>query len=129
MPEQSKGFRVTVDDLDHGTSGVRTVGEGDYILIPFAPCYLSAVNQYGNGTVQLTLKGYAPTDVEQAPPAVDWQQVAFKLALQGDGSFRRLSTREADALRHLVDAEHDRQETEAEVRAERRADAADGGES
>lgn len=124
----SKGFRVTVDDLDHGSSGVRVVGEGDYILLAFGSCYLSATTRHKNGTVQLTIKGHAPADPEPTPPPFDWQQVALKLALQGDGSFRRLSTREADAVRQLVDAERDRQDTAAEVHADRTADAADGGE-
>jgi hypothetical protein len=65
---------------------------------------------------------------EIASEGVDWQAVAMKLALQGDGSFRRLSTREADAVRQLVDAERDRQDTAADVHADRTADAADGGE-
>lgn len=56
----SAGFRVTVEDLDTGEVGVRTVHEGDFILIPFDPCYLSATSRYANGTVQLTLKGHSP---------------------------------------------------------------------
>lgn len=37
----SKGFRVIVEDLDSGQVTTRTVHAGDYILIPFAPCYLA----------------------------------------------------------------------------------------
>lgn len=41
--------------------------------------------------------------------AVDWQQVALKLALAEDADYRRLTTPEVEALRQLVDAEHARQ--------------------
>lgn len=58
-----KGFRVTVEDLESGETGTRVVGVGDYILMPFAPCYLDGIVQHSNGTVQLTLKGHAPEAV------------------------------------------------------------------
>jgi hypothetical protein len=62
----SSGFRVTVEDLETGEKQSRVVSEGDYMLIPFAPCYLHSAQRYGNGTVSVTLKGYAPLPVEQA---------------------------------------------------------------
>lgn len=62
----SKGFRVTVEDLDHGGSQSMVVGEGDYMLIPFAPCYLHYTQRHGNGTVTVTLKGHSPRPVESA---------------------------------------------------------------
>lgn len=55
-----KGFRVTVEDLETGEKMVQEVAPGDYVLIPFGSCRLDSVNHYGNGTVQLTLKGHAP---------------------------------------------------------------------
>lgn len=62
----SKGFKVTVEDLDNGDTQSMVVGEGDYMLIPFAPCYLHAAQKHGNGTVQLTIKNHAPKPVEQS---------------------------------------------------------------
>lgn len=59
-----KGFRVTVEDLDTGEIGTRVVSEGDYIFIPFAPCYLSATGRHANGTVQLTIKNHSPRPIE-----------------------------------------------------------------
>lgn len=60
----SKGFLITVEDLDTGETRSKVVGEGDYLLIPCAPCYLDGVQQYNNGTVQLTIKGHSPRPVE-----------------------------------------------------------------
>lgn len=65
----SKGFRVTVEDLDNGQKQSMVVGEGDYMLIPFAPCYLDGAQRHKNGTVQLTIKGHSPQPVDQ-PKAV-----------------------------------------------------------
>lgn len=57
----SKGFRVTVEDLDTGEKQSRVVAPGDYMLIPFAPCYLAGTQvQPGKGTVQLTIKDHRP---------------------------------------------------------------------
>jgi len=58
-----KGFRVTVEDLETGETGTRVVGAGDYILVPFEPCYLDSVVRHKNGTIQFTLKGHAPKAV------------------------------------------------------------------
>ncbi len=66
----SKGFRVIVEDLDSGQVATRTVHAGDYILIPFAPCYLHAEQVWQKpqgGTVQITLRGFAPQD-KPSPP-------------------------------------------------------------
>jgi len=41
--------------------------------------------------------------------AVDWEQVALKLALTEGADYCRLTTREAEALRQLVDVERARQ--------------------
>lgn len=62
----SKGFRVTVEDLSTGEKDSKVIGEGDYILIPFAPCYLANVAQYpGKGTVVLTIKDHKPQAVSE----------------------------------------------------------------
>ena len=64
------GFRVTVEDLETGEKQSRTVSAGDYVLIPFAPCYLHHTNWHANGTVVLTVKDHRPerpeTDGEAA---------------------------------------------------------------
>lgn len=56
----SNGFRVTVESLDDGESQSMVVSEGDYMLIPFAPCHLHYTQRSANGTVQVTLKGHSP---------------------------------------------------------------------
>jgi hypothetical protein len=56
----TKGFRVTVVDIETGESQDRIVQTGDYILIPFAPCHLHYTQRHASGTVQITLKGHAP---------------------------------------------------------------------
>lgn len=62
----SKGFRVTVEDLSDGEKTSMVVGEGDYILIPFAPCYLDGIQRYpGKGTVVLTIKDHKPQAVSE----------------------------------------------------------------
>jgi len=63
----SKGFRVTVEDLDTGAKQVRTVHSGDYMPIPFAPCYLASSQAYPkSGTHVVTIKGYGPTAAASA---------------------------------------------------------------
>lgn len=62
----SKGFRITVEDLNRGESQSMVVGEGDYMFIPFEPCYLAHVQKMGKGTYQLTVKGHAPIPVESS---------------------------------------------------------------
>jgi hypothetical protein len=56
----SKGFKITVEDLDRGESQSMVVHEGDYMLIPFEPCYLHGAQVHANGTVMLTVKGWSP---------------------------------------------------------------------
>ncbi|PXY33579.1 hypothetical protein BAY59_10890 [Prauserella coralliicola] len=68
----SKGFRVTVEDLDTGETESKVVAPGDYLLITIAPCRLSSVSQYPkSGTVQLTLKGYQPPSYRPQQTEVD----------------------------------------------------------
>lgn len=55
------GFRVTVEDLKTGEKSAMVVSEGDYMLIPFTPCYLHYTQRQANGTVQITLKDHRPT--------------------------------------------------------------------
>lgn len=70
MPDSSrgKGFRVTVEDLDCGESQSMIVSEGDYMLIPFAPCHLEYTQRSANGTVQITLRGHSPRRMDQSVP-------------------------------------------------------------
>lgn len=60
----SKGFKVTVEDLDRGESQSMVVASGDYMLIPFEPCHLHHVQKSGT-TVQLTIKGHAPQQIDR----------------------------------------------------------------
>lgn len=53
-------FRVTVEDLSTGEKRSMDVAEGDYMLIPFEPCYLNHVQRSANGTVQVSLKNHRP---------------------------------------------------------------------
>ena len=62
----SKGFRVTVEDLDTGGKQSMVVSEGDYMLIPFAPCYLHHTQRHATGTVTITLKGHSPRKMDQS---------------------------------------------------------------
>lgn len=58
---ESKGFRVTCEDLDTGDTKTMIVYPGDFMLIPFAPCRLVSTQRYPKaGTMQLTLRGYGP---------------------------------------------------------------------
>lgn len=54
------GFRITCEDLATGESSTVEIVSGDFMLIPTGTCYLHKVAKYTNGTVVLTLKGYAP---------------------------------------------------------------------
>ncbi len=56
----SKGFRVTVEDLNNGDKQVAIIQEGGYVLIPFLPCRLAKAETLEDGTVRLELKNHAP---------------------------------------------------------------------
>lgn len=57
----SKGFRVTVEDLDTGDKEIMDVAPGDIMLIPFAPAYKANSMHYpGSGTTVITVKGHRP---------------------------------------------------------------------
>lgn len=56
----TEGFKVTVEDLKTGEKQAMVVSEGDYMLIPFAPCDLHYTHRSVNGTVQVTLKDHRP---------------------------------------------------------------------
>jgi hypothetical protein len=60
----SKGFRVTVEDLDRGESQSMVVAAGDYMLIPFEPCHLHHAQKSGT-TVQLTIKRHSPQPIDR----------------------------------------------------------------
>ena len=56
-------LRVTVvevgDDGIESAPETATVAEGDFILIPYAPCYLDSAQHYGTkGTTVLTVKNH-----------------------------------------------------------------------
>ena len=57
----SKGFRVTVEDLDNGDKQTMEVAPGDLVLMPFAPCFKAHSTHYpGNGTTVITVKDHRP---------------------------------------------------------------------
>lgn len=53
-------FRVTVEDLETGEKQAVEVAEGDFMLIPFGPCYLANAATHANGTVQMTVRDHRP---------------------------------------------------------------------
>ena len=66
----SHQFRVTVDDLETGEQQVMEIAAGDFLVVPFAPCYMANVQRYPKaGTVVVTIKDHrpqdAPVDVEE----------------------------------------------------------------
>lgn len=71
-----KGFRVTVEDLETGTSETRLVPLHEFFYLTTGDCHVSSVARYGNGTMQFTVKGCtakAPPDAvgeqrEGSPP-------------------------------------------------------------
>jgi hypothetical protein len=54
------GFRITCEDLETGETQTMHAAAGDFMLIPFAPCYLHHTQWHANGTVVLTLKDHQP---------------------------------------------------------------------
>lgn len=62
----SHEFRVTVEDLTTGERKVMNFAAGDYVLIPFAPCWRDSVSVYPkSGTHIITIKGYRPAEPAQ----------------------------------------------------------------
>jgi hypothetical protein len=56
-------FRVTVEDLTTGDKQVMEFAPGDYVLIPFAPCYRDGIQIYPQkGTHVITVKDYRPQE-------------------------------------------------------------------
>lgn len=69
MSDPKHGFRVTVEDLETGDKQAMIVHAGDYMLIPFAPCYLETTQTHANGTHVITVKNHRPQDApRQVPP-------------------------------------------------------------
>ena len=64
-------FRITVEDLATGETGVMEVASGDYMLIPLGSCYLHSTARHANGTVVLTLKDHQPTGKPRTPEVAD----------------------------------------------------------
>ncbi len=52
----SDQFRITVEDLQTGDKGTKTVGLHDYFLLTTGDC-TSSVQAYANGTHVITVKG------------------------------------------------------------------------
>jgi hypothetical protein len=65
-------FRVTVVDLETGETQAVEVAEGDYLLIPFAPCYLHHTQKHLTGTVQITLRDHRPQDSARCVDLGTW---------------------------------------------------------
>jgi hypothetical protein len=55
-------FRVTVEDLTTGDRQVMEFAPGDYVLIPFGPCYRDGVQVYPLKCRHVTtIGGYGPS--------------------------------------------------------------------
>jgi hypothetical protein len=64
------GFRITVEDLENGEKQAMVVYPGDYILIPFEPCYRAQVQAYPTtGTHVITIKGHSPAQPGREVPS------------------------------------------------------------
>jgi len=51
-------LRITVEDIDEGTSETVEMPKGEYFIVTADPCYISHTQIFGGGTtVQLTIKG------------------------------------------------------------------------
>lgn len=61
-------------------------------------------------------------------PEIDWRRIAVQVARAGDGSYRLLTTAERDILETAIHNTNDIEAIAADIRAERTADAASGGE-
>jgi hypothetical protein len=78
-------FRITVEDLETGDKQVMEVSAGDYVVIPFAPCYRDGVQSYPlEGRHVITVKGHSPSGPARAvepaaPPAEEftWRHNRF----------------------------------------------------
>lgn len=56
-----KGFRVTVEDLEEGTTETLEMPAGEYFILTTEPCYVGHTQVFGGGkTVQVTIKGRLP---------------------------------------------------------------------
>lgn len=62
MAEKRKPMlRITVEDLEEGTTEVAEVPKGEYFILTTTPCYVAHQQVYGGGkTVQLTIKDRLP---------------------------------------------------------------------
>lgn len=62
MPDKPKAvFRITVEDLEEGTSETAELPKGEYFILTTSPCYVSHQQVFGGGkTVQLTIKDRVP---------------------------------------------------------------------
>lgn len=62
MAEAPKAMlRITVEDIDEGTTETVEIPKGEYSIVCADPCYIAHTMVHGNGkTVQLTIKGRIP---------------------------------------------------------------------
>lgn len=51
-------FKVTVEDLVTGEVREQFVDAGDYIVLPFPPCYVESTHHTRTGAVYLTLQDH-----------------------------------------------------------------------
>lgn len=57
------GFKVTVENLVTGEIREQFVDAGEYLVLPFPPCYVEAAVWSRTGTVRLTLQDHKPGGV------------------------------------------------------------------
>lgn len=61
MGERKPMLRITVEDIDEGTTEVITIPAGEYFIVTTDPCHIASVQMYKSGqTVQLTIKDRKP---------------------------------------------------------------------
>lgn len=54
-------LRITVEDIDEGTSETVEMPKGEYFIVCASPCYVAHTQVFGGGkTVQLTIKDRLP---------------------------------------------------------------------
>lgn len=64
MPDKPKPMlRITVEDLDEGTTETVEMPKGEYFIVTASPCYVAHQQIYGGGkTVQVTIKDRLPPE-------------------------------------------------------------------
>ncbi len=58
MADAKAMLRITIEDIDEGTTETVELPKGEYFIVLAEPCYVSHTQTFGGGTtVQLTIKG------------------------------------------------------------------------